>query len=228
MPDSSRWRAYGMKNSPNASARITFTRPIPSSRWSPPKGDLDYLSNLSQAIYNGMKQNDEQAVWVLQGWAFMNKRTFWTQPRLQAFLDAIPDERMLLLDLFCESTPMWSETNAFYGKPWLWCNVQTFGGAVRLGGALNENNFGLMSARRDPNGGHLTGLGFVNEALDCNPVTYDLMFQMAWEDTPLDPDKWIDEYAHYRYGQPHPDVQRAWRILRDTVFKQSEPWRFDR
>lgn len=187
----------------------------------PPKGDLAYLSHLSHAIYNGMAQNDEQAVWVLQGWAFMNKRTFWTQPRLQAFLDAIPDDRMLLLDLFCESTPMWSQTDAFYGKPWLWCNVQTFGGVVRLGGALDENNFGLISARRDPNGGRLTGLGFVNEALDCNPVTYDMMFQMAWEDAPLDPHQWIDEYAHYRYGQHHADAQRAWRILRDTVFNSS-------
>lgn len=184
----------------------------------PPKGDLPYLSALSQAIYRGMAQSDEQAVWVLQGWAFMNQRSFWTQPRLQAFLNAIPDERVLLLDLFCESTPMWSQTDAFLGKPWLWCNVQTFGGAVRLGGALNENSRGLMSARHDPNGGRLIGLGFVNEALDCNPVTYDLMFQMAWEDVPLDPDKWVEEYAHYRYGQPHPDVRRAWRILQNTVF----------
>lgn len=187
----------------------------------PPKGDLPYLRNLSRAIYSGMVQNDERAVWVLQGWAFMNKRTFWTPARLQAFLNAIPDDRMLLLDLFCESTPMWSATEAFYGKPWLWCNVQTFGGAVRLGGALDENNFGLMSARRDPNGGRLTGLGFVNEALDCNPVTYDLMYQMAWEESPLDPEKWIDAYAHYRYGKKHPDAQRAWRNLRETVFNSS-------
>ncbi|UCG58473.1 MAG: alpha-N-acetylglucosaminidase C-terminal domain-containing protein [Phycisphaerales bacterium] len=184
----------------------------------PPKGDHTYLKNLSQAIYSGMAQSDAQAIWVLQGWAFMYKRDFWTQPRLQAFLNAIPDERMLLLDLFCESKPMWNQTDAFCGKPWLWCNVQTFGCAVRLGGALNRNNMGLMSARRDPGSGNLTGLGFVNEGLDCNPVTYDLMFEMAWRDSPVDPDKWIDEYAHYRYGQPNADAQHAWRILRDTVF----------
>ncbi len=184
----------------------------------PPKGDHAYLANLSQAISDGMVQNDPQAVWVLQGWAFMNKRDFWTQPRLQAFLDAVPDERLLLLDLFCESRPMWSQTDAFCGKPWVWCNVQTFGGAVRLGGALSQNNTGLMSARRDPNSGNLTGIGFVNEALDCNPVTYDLMFEMAWRDAPVDANQWIKNYAYCRYGQPQKDVERAWYILRDTVF----------
>lgn len=184
----------------------------------PPKGDHTYLSNLSEAIYDGMVKSDAQAIWVLQGWAFMYKRDFWTQPRLKAFLDAIPDDRMLLLDLFCESRPMWNQTDAFCGKPWLWCNVQTFGCSTRLGGALNRNNVGLMSARQDPGSGNLIGLGFVNEGLDCNPVTYDMMYEMAWHDAPVDPDKWIDDYAHYRYGPSHADSRLAWRILRDTVF----------
>ncbi|NQV36174.1 MAG: alpha-N-acetylglucosaminidase, partial [Phycisphaeraceae bacterium] len=184
----------------------------------PPNGDVEYLRNLSRAIYDGMARNDPQAVWVLQGWAFMYKRSFWTQPRIEAFLGAIPNERMLILDLFCESTPMWHQTDAFCDKPWMWCNVQTFGCSMRLGGALNENNVGLMAARGDPNSGNLRGLGFVNEGLDPNPVTYDLMYEMAWRDTPVDPDAWIEGYADYRYGQPHEDMRHAWRVLRDTVF----------
>ena len=184
----------------------------------PPSGDVEYLGNLSTAIYNGMARNDAQAVWVLQGWAFMYKRSFWTHPRIEAFLDAIPDERMLVLDLFCESTPMWNQTSAFCGKPWMWCNVQTFGCSMRLGGALNTNNTGLMSARSDPASGNLAGLGFVNEGLDYNPVTYDLMFEMAWRDAPVDPETWIEGYAHYRYGQSGKDVRHAWQVLGDTVF----------
>ena len=184
----------------------------------PPKGDLKYLADLSRAIYNGMSKSDPEAVWVLQGWAFMYKRSFWTQPRIQAFLDAISDDRMLILDLFCESTPMWNQTEAFYSKPWMWCNVHSFGCTVHLGGALNRNNDGLMSARRDPNSGRLTGLGFVNEGLDYNPVVYDLMFEMAWRDTPVDLSVWITDYVHHRYGQSQADAQQGWRILADTVY----------
>ncbi len=184
----------------------------------PPRGDLSYLGDLSQAIYRGMTQSDPKAVWVLQGWAFMYKRSFWTQPRIQAYLDAIPDDRMLILDLFCESTPMWSETEAFCGKPWVWCNVHSFGCAVHLGGALQRNNEGLMSARQDPKSARLTGLGFVNEGLDTNVVAYDLMYEMAWRHTPVNLDTWIDGYAHTRYGQSQADAQKAWRILTRTVY----------
>ena len=34
---------------------------------------------------------------------------------------------------------MWNQTEAFCGKPWLWCNIQNFGGTVHLGGALDRN-----------------------------------------------------------------------------------------
>jgi len=125
---------------------------------------------------------------------------------------------MLVLDLFCESTPMWNQTEAFCDKPWLWCNVHSFGCAVHLGGALNRNNEGLVSARRDPNSGNLTGLGFVNEGLDTNPVVYDLMFEMAWRDAPVDLNAWLTRYVHHRYGHYQDSAQQAWRILAETVY----------
>ncbi len=43
----------------------------------PPRGDLDYLRDLSRAIYSGMASSDPEAVWVLRGWAFMCKRDVW-------------------------------------------------------------------------------------------------------------------------------------------------------
>jgi len=184
----------------------------------PPSGDLAYLGRLGRAIYDGMAITDPQAVWVLQGWTFMNQGRFWTQPRIKAFLDPVPDERMLMLDLFCESTPMWSRTEAFCGKPWLWCNVQNFGRTVHLGGALDRNNAGLNAARQDPNRGALVGLGFVNEGLGYNPVAYDLMFEMAWRDRTVDLSQWMRNYSRHRYGKANPDAEAAWAILKDTVY----------
>jgi len=84
---------------------------------SPPSGDLRYLADVGRAIYEGMATSDTQAVWVLQGWTFMNQAPFWKQDRIKAFLDAVPNDHMLVLDLFCESTPVWNTTQGFYGKP---------------------------------------------------------------------------------------------------------------
>lgn len=184
----------------------------------PPSGDLKYLESLSRAIYGGMADSDPQAVWVLQGWAFMYKRSFWIQPRIEAFLNAVPDGRMVILDLMCEARPMWNQTGAFCGKPWLWCNIQDWGGTVFLGGALSTTVADLPAARIDPERGRLAGLGFVNEGLGYNPVVYDLLYEMAWLDGPVDLEDWITDYAHYRYGKLSGDAARGWRILKDTVY----------
>ena len=62
----------------------------------------------------------------------------WTQPRIESFLGAVPDNRMLVLDLFCDVTPVWNRTRGFCGKPWAWCALQNFGDVVFLGGALER------------------------------------------------------------------------------------------
>jgi len=185
----------------------------------PPSGDLKYLADLGRAIYGGMSASDPQAVWVLQGWAFMNQRQFWTQPRFQSFLNAVPHERMLVLDLYCETTPMWSVTDAFCGKPWVWCNVQSFGRTVGLGAALSRNNEGLFAARGDAKRGQLCGIGFVNEGLCYNPVAYDLLYENAWRTKPVDLKAWIADYARHRYGQDQPDARRASQTMLDTVYQ---------
>ncbi len=184
----------------------------------PPSGELDDLARLSRAIYNGMAKTDPQAVWVLQGWTFSFKRSFWTQPRIQAFLKAIPDDRMLVLDLFCETNPVWNKTEAFFGKPWVWCNIQNFGRTIHLGGAMPRINQDLHAARRDSKGGKLMGLGFVNEGLGYNPVVFDLMYESAWRNDPVDLDQWVCDYAHHRYGRSSADAERAWKLLKDTVY----------
>jgi alpha-N-acetylglucosaminidase len=184
----------------------------------PPRGDLKDLADLSRAIYDGMATTDPRAVWVLQGWTFSYKRSFWTQPRIRAFLEAVGDDRMLVLDLFCETTPMWSETEAFCGKPWMWCNVQNFGNTAFWGGALPKVNQDPHAARRDAAGGQLAGLGFVNEGLGYNAVLYDLMYETAWRNEPVDLDRWVRDYAHNRYGRANDDAHKAWQILTDTVY----------
>ena len=184
----------------------------------PPSGEPEDLARLARAIYDGMAAVDPQAVWVLQGWIFLNQRSFWTPPRREAFLGAAPEDRLLLLDLFCESSPMWRETEAFCGRPWLWCNVQSFGGNTRLGGALTRNDAQLSAARSDPDGGRLAGVGFVNEALDVNPAVFDLLYEAAWRDEPVDVERWLVVHARSRYGRAQEEAERAWQILGEVVY----------
>ena len=165
-----------------------------------------------------MTASDPQAVWVLQGWLFVNNPGFWKLPQARAMFGAVPDDRMVVLDLMCEQTPAWDKTEAFCGKPWLWCNIETFGRSVHLSGALSRIGQDLPALRREPRSGKLAGLGFVNEGLGYNPVVYDLMFEMAWRDGPVDLKQWIGDYAWHRYGRDNEDARRAWEILLDIVY----------
>lgn len=185
----------------------------------PPSGDVEYLKAIGQSIYKGLAQTDPRAVWVLQGWPFFFARQFWTQPRIEAVLDPVPNDRILLLDLYCEKTPVWSLTEAFCGKPWLWCNIQNFGNRVWLGGALDRIHHDLFAARNDPKAGRLCGLGFVNEGLDFNPVVYDFLFELAWRDQPVDLPAWLRDFARRSYGRANADADKAWEILHQTVYQ---------
>ncbi len=184
----------------------------------PPSGDPGFLAETAQAIYRGMADSDPQAIWVLQGWTFYNQAQFWTEPRRQAFLDAVPNAHMLVLDLFCDVNPVWNKTRAFCGKPWAWCALQNFGDCVYLGGALNRIHTDLPAARKDPLASQLAGIGFVNEGLDYNPVVFDYLFEQAWRPESIELDRWLKDYSHRAYGVADVGCEAAWDKLGQTAF----------
>ena len=186
----------------------------------PPRGDLKYLSGIGRAIYAGMAKADPKAVWLLQGWPFQNKAEFWKQDRVKAFLDAVPNDHMLILDFFCECTPVWNTTQGFYGKPWVWSFVYNFGDTTVLGGSgplqrLND----LAAVRKHPLGQNVRGVGMLMEGYGHNPLVFDLMFEMAWRDD-VDLAAWMREYPRFRYGRSNAAAESAWQILRTDVYNR--------
>jgi alpha-N-acetylglucosaminidase len=184
----------------------------------PPSSAPDYLAALAGAIHQGMLATDPEAVWVLQSWAFSNQRDFWGQEQLDAFLGAVPDDRMLILDLFCDRDPQWKVTRSFSGKPWLWCNVQNFGGNTHLGASMENNTSGLREARSCPGGARLAGIGIANEALCVNPVAYDFLFDLAWSPGPSDLPSWIGRYVKQRYQGATAGALEAWHLLLECAY----------
>ena len=67
----------------------------------PPSDTPEYLRSVSANIHQGLINADPEAVWVLQGWMFMNpaREKFWQKPQREAFLGAVPAGGLLVLDL---------------------------------------------------------------------------------------------------------------------------------
>ena len=76
----------------------------------PPTTDSTYLDGMSKKVYASMAAADPAAVWVMQGWMFHYNAAYWKPVQIQALLKAVPDDHMILLDLYSESHPVWNRT----------------------------------------------------------------------------------------------------------------------
>lgn len=184
----------------------------------PPTDDPVYLSELSSKIFEGMKSADPKAVWVMQGWLFYSHRDFWKAPQIKGLLDAIPNDRMIILDLAAEIEPIWKRTEAFYGKQWIWNMLHNFGGNISLFGRIDIVANEPSNALQDSKSGQMKGIGLTMEAIEQNPVLYELMTDHTWRDTPIELKPWLKKYIRTRYGRITPELEDAWDVLVRTVY----------
>lgn len=184
----------------------------------PPTSDSSFLDKVSKQVLSAMTGVDPEAVWVMQGWLFYNDSKFWKPEQIQALLNAVPDNKMIVLDLWSETFPVWSNTQAYYGKPWIWCMLHNFGGGISLFGRMDEVASGPAQALHDSAAGKLEGIGLTPEGIEQNPVMYELMMTNAWRDQPINLDNWLEEYAWSRYGKKNPLAEQGWGVLRQTVY----------
>lgn len=185
----------------------------------PPTNDSAYLSAMSKAVYASMAGADPAAVWVMQGWMFHYNASFWGPTQIQALLRAVPDDHMILLDLYSESHPVWNRTDAYYDKPWIWNMLHNFGGNISLWGRMDAVAKGPSAALKDPASGKMEGIGLTMEGIEQNPALYQLMLDNVWSDSALDLDAWLPAYTLQRYGVYDTRAVRAWQILERTVYQ---------
>lgn len=165
-----------------------------------------------------MHAADPMAKWIRQGWLFSYEAKFWQPTQIKALLNAVPDDRMIILDLYSESKPVWNRTDAYYGKPWIWCMLHNFGGNISLYGRMDVVSKTPALTLHDPASGKLQGIGVVPEAIEQNPVMYELMLDNVWRDKPIEISSWLKDYARRRYGQQNIHAERAWQVLHKTVY----------
>lgn len=183
----------------------------------PPSWEPDYLAKVSETIYESMKKADPAAVWVQMTWLFYFQRKDWTDPRIKAYIEAVPENKMVLLDYFCEKTEVWKFTNKFYDRPYIWCYLGNFGGNTMLCGDLKEVEKRIENAF--VNGGdNLTGIGSTLEAFDVNPLVYEYVFEKAWADGPTDVDQWVKKWADRRTGKVDENARMGWELLLGTAY----------
>jgi alpha-N-acetylglucosaminidase len=149
-----------------------------------------------------MAAADPKAVWVMQGWMFHYNNKFWQPQQIKALLNAVPNDQMIVLDLYSDSHPVWNRTEAYYGKPWIWSMLQNFGGNISLFGRMRHVAADPAIALHDPESKNMRGIGVTPEGIEQNPALFALMLENVWRDTPIDADAWVNNYAKGATDKP--------------------------
>ena len=186
----------------------------------PVEDDPAFPGLVARATLDGLTRADPDAVWVMQTWPFSYQSRFWSPERVTAFLDAIPDRRLHLLDLWAEHDPQWSRFDGFGGTPWTWCALLNFGGRSEpiadLQGAV-DRLAEAKDAAHPP-----IGVGSAMEAIGNNPAFFELVADQAWTRTGDVARDWLPGFVRQRYGVGHDtDLLEGWRGLLETVLGAS-------
>ena len=177
-------------------------------------GGVDF-AEAGQSVLAAMKRAHPAATWVVQAWD--------ANPR-DGMIAALPAGDLLVLDLFSECRPMWGmeslwrREQGFRGHGWMFCYLGNFGGKVGLHGRMDQllENWQLARAAREA--GPLRGIGFTMEAIENNPVMYELFSELPWRERAPDRESWLKDYVFARYGVSRPDLEQAWQLLGGSIY----------
>jgi alpha-N-acetylglucosaminidase len=181
-----------------------------------PNWSEEYLAKVSGKIYESIHKVDSLAQWLQMTWMFYYDKEKWTQPRIQSFLNAVPDNKLILLDYYCDHTEIWRNTEQYYGKPYMWCYLGNFGGNTMMVGNLEDADSKIKRLFTE-GGNNVYGLGATLEGFDVNPLMYEFVFDQAW-DYPLSTEEWVTKWAMCRGGNQNTHILKAWEDLHQKIY----------
>lgn len=184
----------------------------------PPSTDSAYLAGMGRKVFESMKAADSEAVWVMQGWLFHHSDDFWGESEIKALLGAVPDDSMIILDLWSERFPVWQRTEAYYGKPWIWCMLHNFGQNTTLSGNAVRVAQAPAAALASPNSGKMCGIGLTPEGIEHNPMMFAMMLENVWREEPINVDEFVADYLEERYGTSSEKAKQAWSLIVESVY----------
>lgn len=181
-----------------------------------PSWDPETLAAMSRGTYESMAAVDPEAKWLQMGWMFFYDQKHWTPEIIKAYLGAVPQGKVILLDYYLENTLVWKHTESFYGQPYILCYLGNFGGNTRLAGHFRQT--GERVEDTYANGGdNLIGIGSTLEGFGVNQFMFEYMFDKAWK-TGISDDQWISKLASRRLGRQETSAEEVWKTLCDSVY----------
>ena len=181
-----------------------------------PSWDTETLARMSSSAYESLTAVDPEAKWLQMGWMFYYDREHWTPENIKAYLSAVPQGKVIILDYYLENTMVWKLTDRFYGQPYILCYLGNFGGNTRLAGHFRQTAERIEDTFA--NGGeNCMGIGSTLEGFGVNQFMFEYIFDKAWNHG-LSDDQWVETLSSRRLGRHEDSAAEVWKTLCDSVY----------
>lgn len=174
-----------------------------------PSWDPETLAAIGRDAYKSVADVDPSAEWLQMGWMFYYDRKHWTPENVKAYLQAVPQGKVTILDYYTEHTPIWPLTDSFYGQPYIFCYLGNFGGNTRLAGPFRKESARITDALTEGGAG---GIGCTLEGFGINRWMYEYVLSRAW-DTGISDDAWLSSL-----DRRHHSPDGFWKEMADSVY----------
>lgn len=181
------------------------------------QSESSYLRKCSLGAYESIRNADPDGIWLLQGYPFNSLYDkFWGYNQVEAFVTAPPIDKLLILDNIAEVLPVYSQVNGYFGRSFVWCILQNYGGVNGMFGPINRINEGFFSARKNyPN---MIGIGIGPEGINQNDLVFDYVMELVWYDDAPNVSYWFENYPLRRYGINDHRINQALQLLHQSVY----------
>ncbi|MDY7010464.1 MAG: alpha-N-acetylglucosaminidase TIM-barrel domain-containing protein [Planctomycetota bacterium] len=177
------------------------------------------MSSFAKSVVKMIKGADEQGKWRCSGWAFAYSKDYWTGKAVKNFLDAIPDDMLIVNDIRAEAQPVHKRLDFFYGKSWGFGVLHSMGGWTSLHGDLADLIKRVNQVADDPKANRCVNYYINPEIIRHNFIYFDLAARLAWNPKSVELDEFINNYSLRRYGeQGAAGMARCWKELAGSVY----------
>lgn len=169
------------------------------------------IEDIYRVVQEKMMESDPEAIWVMQQWQ-------WGINEQKLAGLANKDQALVLdlqSDLRSQKSPMENQQ-----VPWVWNMLHNFGGRMGMDGVPEVLATQIPKAYEENK--YMRGIGMTPEAIENSPIVYDLLFDMTWEQDPINYRTWTKDYIERRYGGTDAKIEEAWDILLDTAYKHKK------
>ena len=196
----------------------------------PPIGSderYEMLSLYGDRLYQSIHAGNPDATWVMQGWMFGYDRDIWEPKTLEALLEKVPDDGIVLLDLAANYNKYewkndfdWDFYKGFFNKKWVYSVIPNMGGKSTVSGCLDFFANNHLLPMSSPNKGQLSGHGMAPEGIESNEVVFELITDAGWSDEKIDVQQWLEDYSEDRYGFKDDRFAEIWTEMQQTVYSK--------